>query len=100
QIGGLPPDIGQPTAPLWRNLPIGKLFGKLFDDLSGGHRFLTHSILGLAIFGFLAHWLLIFLHPITGSVDDGLVWVAVPKPSSARTIWALRTSVALLTNGI
>ena len=75
-IGGVTPDIDQPTAPLWRNLPVGKYFGKLFDDLSGGHRFLTHSILGLAIFGFVAHWLLIFLHPIMGSVNIGLVWWA------------------------
>ncbi|HEY5442655.1 MAG TPA: metal-dependent hydrolase [Candidatus Saccharimonadales bacterium] len=75
-IGGITPDIDQPTAPLWRNLPVGKYFGKLFDDLSGGHRFLTHSILGLAIFGFLAHWLLIFLRPIMGSVNIDLVWWA------------------------
>jgi len=75
-IGGITPDIDQPTAPLWRNLPIGKYLGKLFDDLSGGHRFLTHSILGLAIFGFLAHWLLVFLHPIMLSVEYGLVWWA------------------------
>lgn len=75
-VGGVTPDIDQPTAPLWRNLPIGKYFGRLFDDLSGGHRFLTHSILGLALFGFLAHWLLIFLHPIMHSVDIRLVWWA------------------------
>lgn len=75
-IGGVTPDIDQPTAPLWRNLPVGKYFGKLFGDVSGGHRFLTHSILGLVIFGFLAHLLLVFLHPIMGSVDTGLVWWA------------------------
>lgn len=75
-VGGITPDIDQPTAPLWRNLPVGKYFGKVFDDLTGGHRFLTHSILGLAIFGFLAHLLLMFLHPIMGSVNIGLVWWA------------------------
>jgi len=75
-IGGITPDIDQPTAPLWRNLPVGKYFGRLVDDLSGGHRFLTHSLLGLALFGFVAHWLLIFLRPIMGSVDIDLVWWA------------------------
>lgn len=75
-IGGITPDIDQPTAPLWRNLPVGKLFGKVFDRLLGGHRFLTHSILGLALFGFAAHWLLVFLHPIMPRVDYGLVWWA------------------------
>ncbi len=75
-IGGITPDIDQPTAPLWRNLPIGKFFGRMFDDLTGGHRFLTHSIIGLALFGFAAHWLLIFLQPIMKHVDIGLVWWA------------------------
>jgi inner membrane protein len=75
-VGGVTPDIDQPTAPLWRNLPVGKYFGKVFDKLSGGHRFLTHSILGLAIFGFLVHLLLVFLTPIMHSVDTGYVWWA------------------------
>ena len=75
-VGGVTPDIDQPTAPLWRNLPIGKYFGKAFDRLTGGHRFLTHSVLGLFIFGFLAHMLLVFLSPIMRSVDIGYVWWA------------------------
>jgi inner membrane protein len=76
QIGGITPDIDQPTAPLWRNLPIGKLFGKIFDKSMGGHRFLTHSLIGAALFGFLAHLLLMFLHPIMPHVNIGLVWWA------------------------
>lgn len=75
-IGGITPDIDQPTAPLWRNLPVGRVFGKVFDDLSGGHRFLTHSLLGLAVFGFAAHWLLVFFQPVMHSVNTGLVWWA------------------------
>lgn len=75
-IGGITPDIDQPTAPLWNNLPVGHLLGKLFDKMAGGHRFITHSILGLVIFGFLAHWLLQFLHPIMTNVNTGYVWWA------------------------
>jgi inner membrane protein len=75
-IGGITPDIDQPTAPLWRNLPVGHFFGRIFDKLLGGHRFLTHSILGLALFGFLVHWLLVFLQPIMKNVNIGLVWWA------------------------
>ena len=75
-IGGIAPDVDQPTAPFWRNLPVGKYFGKIFDKMLGGHRFISHSILGLAVFGFAAHWLLKFLHPIMGSVNIGLVWWA------------------------
>jgi inner membrane protein len=75
-VGGIMPDIDQPTAPFWRNLPVGKYFGRVFDKLLGGHRFLTHSLIGLVLFGFAAHWLLIFLHPIMSQVNIGLVWWA------------------------
>jgi inner membrane protein len=76
QIGGIAPDIDQPTAPLWRNLPEGKFFGRIVDKGMGGHRFLTHSLLGLAISGFLAKALLGFLHPIMPHVNIGYVWWA------------------------
>lgn len=76
QIGGVAPDIDQPTAPFWRNLPIGGPIGRVFDKLLGGHRFLTHSLLGLALFGILAHFLLAYLQPIMPSVDISLVWWA------------------------
>ncbi|HSX28427.1 MAG TPA: metal-dependent hydrolase [Candidatus Saccharimonadales bacterium] len=75
-IGGITPDIDQPTAPFWRNLPVGGTIGRIFDKLLGGHRFITHSLLGLALFGYLVHLLLHFLHPIMGSIDSGLVWWA------------------------
>ncbi|PID98788.1 hypothetical protein CSA80_05000 [Candidatus Saccharibacteria bacterium] len=39
QIGGIAPDIDQPTAPLWRNIPVGRYAGKIFGALVGGHRF-------------------------------------------------------------
>ncbi len=75
-IGGVTPDIDQRTAPLWRNLPIGKYFGHLFTHLLGGHRFLSHSILGLILFGFLFYWMLVFFHPIMSSVNIDIVWWA------------------------
>jgi inner membrane protein len=75
-IGGITPDIDQPTAPLWGNLPVGHVFGKIFDKMAGGHRFLTHSIIGLILFGLLAHWLLLFLQPVMHSINIGLVWWA------------------------
>lgn len=72
-IGGIAPDIDQPTAPLWRNLPVGTYIGKIFATLSGGHRFISHSLIGVALFTFIAHWLLLALHPIMSAVDVGLV---------------------------
>jgi inner membrane protein len=76
QIGGITPDIDQPTAPFWRNLPVGKLFGKVFDRLLGGHRFLTHSIIGLVLFGFLSYTLLHLLSPIMPHVNIYFIWLA------------------------
>jgi len=76
QIGAIAPDLDQPTAPFWRQLPEGHFAGKFFGKLLGGHRFLSHSLLGLALFAFLAKLLLQFLHPIMPHVDIGLVWWA------------------------
>ncbi len=76
QVGGIAPDIDQPTAPFWRNLPIGGMFGKVIGKTLGGHRFLSHSLLGLALFGFLVKLLLNFTHPIMPHVDIDLVWWA------------------------
>ena len=76
QLGGIAPDIDQPTAPFWRNLPIGSVFGRFFGKMLGGHRFITHSILGLVVMGFLAKWLLVFLQPIMPHVQIDYVWWA------------------------
>lgn len=76
QIGGITPDIDQPTAPFWRNLPVGHIFGSVTDKLLGGHRFLTHSLIGAALFAWLANWLLIFIHPLMPHIDIHLVWLA------------------------
>ena len=76
QIGGIAPDIDQPTAPFWRNLPIGGVLGRVIDKLLGGHRFLSHSLLGFGLFGFLSYWLLTFIHPLMMSVNIDYVWYA------------------------
>ncbi len=76
QIGGIAPDIDQPTAPLWRNLPIGKYIGKLAGKMTGGHRFITHSLVGLVLFGLASQLLLKVLSPIMSSIDTGYVWWA------------------------
>lgn len=76
QLGGIAPDIDEPTAPFWRNLPIGGVIGRGIDRLLGGHRFLTHSLLGVTLFGVGLRALLSALAPIIPSVDTGLVWWA------------------------
>ena len=74
--GGIAPDIDQPTAPFWRNLPIGKYVGKTFDKFLGGHRFLSHSIAGAVIFGFLFHYILQVLKPSFPHLQMDIIWWA------------------------
>lgn len=76
QLGGIAPDIDQPTAPFWRNLPIGGMFGRVMGRMMGGHRFLTHSILGMFLAGFLLNMLLAFISPLFPSVQMQYVWWA------------------------
>lgn len=76
QLGGIAPDIDQPTAPFWRNLPIGGIFGKAVARLLGGHRFITHSLVGMVLVGFLLSLFLAFIHPILPTVQMDIVWWA------------------------
>lgn len=76
QFGGIMPDIDQPTAPFWRNISVGKVFGKFFGKVLGGHRFLTHSLVGMALAGFLLWHLLLLIHPIMPRVSSEFVWWA------------------------
>jgi inner membrane protein len=76
QLGGIAPDIDQPTAPLWRNLPIGRYFGRVFGALVGGHRFFCHSLLGVALFAVALRLLLEFLQPLMPNIAVHFVWEA------------------------
>lgn len=73
QLGGIAPDVDQPTAPFWRNLPIGRYFGRIFGALVGGHRFFCHSLLGVGVFAALSMVLLQFLQPIMPNIDIDFV---------------------------
>ena len=75
-IGGIAPDIDQPTAPFWRNLPVGSVVGHLITRMMGGHRFITHSLLGLGLLAFLSQMLLSFLSPLMRGIDIHAVWLA------------------------
>lgn len=72
-IGGVAPDLDQPTAPFWRNLTVGRFFGKLFGKALGGHRFLSHSLIGLALFVFVFHTILSFFQPVMATANIGLI---------------------------
>lgn len=74
-IGAIFPDLDQPTAGMWMSMPAGSIVGRLVHPLLGGHRFISHSLLGWALCGFLLHW---FLNLISGVliVNMEIVWWA------------------------
>lgn len=72
-IGGITPDIDQPTAPLWHQIPAGSLFGHIISPLLGHHRMISHSLLGLALFAWLSKLLLTYMHTFL-LVNVDLVW--------------------------
>ncbi len=75
-IGGIAPDIDQPTAPFWRNLPIGGVVGRTIAKLLGGHRFLSHSLIGVVAFAYGFRYLLNVIHPSFLQLDIGIIWWA------------------------
>lgn len=74
-IGGVTPDIDQSTGVLWHKIPGGTILGKLIAPFLGGHRHISHSLLGIFLFGFLSHYLLVVVgHTIL--IDMRVVWWA------------------------
>jgi inner membrane protein len=73
-LGGIAPDIDEPTAPLWRNIPPGRIIGRIFDKMIGGHRFISHSLLGLFLFGLIWYFFLQFIRPIIPHINVDIVW--------------------------
>jgi inner membrane protein len=76
QIGGIAPDIDEPTAPFWRNLPVGGVFGRIIGKMLGGHRFLSHSLVGVSLFALLGYLLLEFIHPLMPHTNLMIIWWA------------------------
>lgn len=74
-IGGLAPDIDQTTGDLWGRIRGGSVLSRMISPLLGGHRYISHSILGVILFGFLTQK---FLELSKGVliVDGPIVWWA------------------------
>lgn len=63
-VGALTPDLDQPTANLWRRMLGGRAIGNIFQAFSGGHRHMTHSLVGIIGIGLLLRWFLFtFIQP-------------------------------------
>lgn len=72
-IGGLAPDIDQSTGTLWKRIRLGSFFGKLLSPIFGGHRHISHSILGIIFFGVLSGLFLVLSSNVL-IVNSEIVW--------------------------
>ncbi|MFC1626808.1 metal-dependent hydrolase [Patescibacteria group bacterium] len=72
-IGGLAPDLDQPTAELWRRIPGGSFVSRMIAPILGSHRMISHSVLGIFLAGFLLSQLLHSLSSII-LIDMNIIW--------------------------
>lgn len=76
-IGGLFPDIDQPTSDFWDNFRLGPFLAKIICPAFGGHRNISHSFAGLLLIGWLSSLLLSFVLPfILIDINGDIVWTA------------------------
>lgn len=74
-IGGLTPDIDQPTADFWHKLPAGSIVGRIISPLLENHRMISHSLFGIGLFGWGLKMILPYIHTFL-LVDINIVWWA------------------------
>ena len=75
-IGALTPDIDQPTANIWKKFIGGRTTGNIMRALFGGHRHLTHSIIGILLIGKLTHWIATSLIHPAYTEHAFIIWIA------------------------
>lgn len=72
-IGALCPDIDQSTGTLWKRIRLGSFLGKLLAPIFGGHRHISHSLLGIVFFGVASKFFLILISNVL-IVNIDIVW--------------------------
>lgn len=72
-IGSLAADLDHATSGLWQKFRGGSIIGRIIAPLLGSHRMISHSLLGVYLFGVLSKW---FLESISNVliVDMNIVW--------------------------
>lgn len=74
-IGSLLPDFDSAAADIWDSVPFGSAVGPVASKVAFGHRNITHSLLGVAVFGGLSWWAAQHVPPYWG-IETQWVWVA------------------------
>lgn len=94
QIGALFPDLDQATSNAWDRFPAGHYLARIFSPLAGGHRHITHSLLGLVLFGLLSLKVLEAVGSVL-LVDTHVVWIAFMIGFVSHLLMDLLTDVGL-----
>ncbi len=74
-LGGLGPDLDEATADIWRKMRGGSIISRIVSPLLGGHRLISHSLLGVWLIGIGLKWLLAKISGVL-IVDMDIVWWA------------------------
>ncbi|MBI3397074.1 metal-dependent hydrolase [Candidatus Woesebacteria bacterium] len=74
-IGSLTPDLDEATSGFWQKIPAGTFIGKLVHPLTGGHRLITHSLLGMFLIGKVLEFVLQKMGTVL-LVDMNVVWIS------------------------
>lgn len=72
-IGGLAPDLDNSSTHLWKQFRGGSVIAKILSPLLGGHRLISHSLLGVFLAGVVARFALNLIATIL-IVDLSPVW--------------------------
>lgn len=75
-IGGLLPDIDNATSDIWDKVRGGSIIAMIVKPIIGGHRLISHSLLGMAIAGFLLQQLLAAISHVL-VVDMNIIWWSI-----------------------
>lgn len=74
-VGGLVPDLDEPSADIWDTIPVGEVVSKILSPFFGKHRNVSHSILGVVLAYFVSRYLLGWARPYL-KVNLEIVWVS------------------------
>jgi len=105
-IGGLFPDIDQKTSDFWDNFRLGPFIAKVICPALGGHRNVSHSLLGLVLIGIGSKVFLQLLSAIV-LIDMEIVWNAfmigvvshiltdLPTKAGVPLLWPLQWNMGI-----
>jgi len=75
-VGGLTPDIDKPGSTIWDKMPAGGCLSRIVHPVFiGGHRHITHSFLGMFLFGIGMRALLTVL-PFGPGIDGNILFLS------------------------